>query len=704
MNISKISVLTAAMLGTLGQAWAADTTAPTVTASVPSGEYTSVQKIQLTVKDTSDTAPKVYYTTNGDTPTTSSTLYTSGKTFKVVDKGIARDLFLRTLAVDKSGNSRRQSFIYYITSAPTVTPSKSAGTYSSAQSVTLSVADDTDKAPVVYYTTDKSIPTKSSTKYTSGTKLAISNTTYLRTMAMDADGNWQRQIFKYVIGSSDTTAPVAATSPAAGTYTAAQSVTITVTDAVDTAPTVYYTTDGTTPTTSSTKYTSGTKLTISKSTTLKTLSVDASGNSKVQSFLFTINSDTTAPVLAVSPAAGSYSATQSVTLSATDDTDSAPTIYYTTDGTTPTTSSSKFTGTAISVADTGADVDMTIKAMAVDASGNQSAVASYAYSIATSSSSGTTTSTGTVYDVGLYKTNPNSQKGKYKTITVDGDASDWTSDMVIAQGVANDDPRIFRGSHEGPVYDLYSLSAAWDDTNLYLMWQFTNVTDVVAADQTYPISDNGKPYAGDIPQSIALDVDSSIGGNGTVTTGAGVWGMKHRFTNKEVDELLMFSSKPGVGTPALFKLNTTTGTFDYGTSYVTGFTTGGISFKYGDGFAFSTLKGINANGYSGYTPADLVTTSKFIDFLATTTHSVKQDTIYEMKIPLATIGITRAQLESKGIGAMVLSTFGEDTIGSLPYDPTTLDNATQPYASDTSTSAEKSDGDSFTAKFARIGN
>ena len=46
MNISKISFLTAAMLGTLGQAWAADTTAPTVTASVPSGEYTSVQKIQ----------------------------------------------------------------------------------------------------------------------------------------------------------------------------------------------------------------------------------------------------------------------------------------------------------------------------------------------------------------------------------------------------------------------------------------------------------------------------------------------------------------------------------------------------------------------------------------------------------------------------------------------------------------------------------
>ncbi len=619
-----------------------------------------------------------------------------------MDKGVPRDLYIRTLAVDKSGNARRQSFIYYITSAPTVTPSKTPGTYTTAQSVTLSVADDTDKAPVVYYTTDKSLPGKSSTKYTAGTKIAINGSTYLRTMAMDADGNWQRQIFKYVIGAADTTAPIATPTPAAGTYTSAQSVSLALTDAVDTAPVAYYTLDGTTPTTSSTKYVAGSKIAISKSATLKVLTKDAAGNTRTQSFSYVVAAaDTTAPVLAVSPAAGSYSSTQSVTLSATDDTDTAPTIYYTTDGTTPTTASTKFTGSAISVADTGAEVDMTIKAFAVDAAGNKSAVASYAYSIASSGGSGG--GTGTPFDVGLYKTNPNGQKGKNKTITVDGSASDWTPDMVIAQGVANDDPRIFRGAHEGPVYDLYSLSAAWDDTNLYLMWQFTNVTDVVAADQTYPLSDNGKPYAGDIPQSIALDIDSTLGGNGTVATGAGVWGMKHRFANKEVDQLMMFSSKPGVGVPALFKLNPTSGTFDYAAAYVTGFKVGGIEFKYGDGFAFSKLMGIKKNGYEGYIPADLVDATKFSDLL-TAGHSTKQDTIYEMNIPLAALGITKAQLESKGIGAMILATFGEDTIGSLPYDPTTLDSATLPYAQDASSSAEKSDGDSFTAKFARIGN
>ncbi|WP_405389913.1 hypothetical protein OG596_19695 [Streptomyces sp. NBC_01102] len=63
---------------------------------------------------------------------------------------------------------------------------------------------------------------------------------------------------------------------------------------------------------------------------------------------------------------------------------------------------------------------------------------------------------------------------------------------------------------EGPVHDLYSLSAAWDDENLYLMWQFTNVTDVTDPSQGYPTSDNGKPYNGGIPIAIALDVDRGV--------------------------------------------------------------------------------------------------------------------------------------------------------------------------------------------------
>jgi len=311
------------------------------------------------------------------------------------------------------------------------------------------------------------------------------------------------------------------------------------------------------------------------------------------------------------------------------------------------------------------------------------------------------TAVGTDYSQGNYQMNPDGGVGAAAAITVDGDASEWTKEMLIAQGVANDDPRIFRGSHEGPVYDPYSLSSAWDDENLYLMWQFTNVTDVVDPAQGYPISDNGKPYNGDIPQGLAFDVNAS-GTDGLIDgSDKGVWGLRTTFENEEVDHLALFSSKKGVGEPAVFSLNENDA-FDYEPENVSDFADAGISFNYGDGFTGDELLGINANGYSGFVPADLEDTSKYVDFLGTS-HDTAQDTVYEMEIPFSALGTTREAVEENGIGVMLLSTFGQSAIGSLPQDPAVLDAATDPYSADESTSAEKEDWDALTAQFARIG-
>jgi hypothetical protein len=85
-----------------------------------------------------------------------------------------------------------------------------------------------------------------------------------------------------------------------------------------------------------------------------------------------LKKDTTAPAAPnASVAAGTYSSTQSVALSAAEGT-----IYYTTDGSDPSTSSAKYSK-AIDVADS-----RTIKAVAVDAAGNLSPVASFGYTIA----------------------------------------------------------------------------------------------------------------------------------------------------------------------------------------------------------------------------------------------------------------------------------------------------------------------------------
>lgn len=85
----------------------------------------------------------------------------------------------------------------------------------------------------------------------------------------------------------------------------------------------------------------------------------------------TAGSDTTAPTVTANPAAGTYSGAQSVVLSANE----TATIYYTTDGSTPTEASSVYSS-AISVAATG-----TIKAIAKDTAGNVSTPVSFAYTI-----------------------------------------------------------------------------------------------------------------------------------------------------------------------------------------------------------------------------------------------------------------------------------------------------------------------------------
>ena len=296
---------------------------------------------------------------------------------------------------------------------------------------------------------------------------------------------------------------------------------------------------------------------------------------------------------------------------------------------------------------------------------------------------------------GKYATNPNGFGGK-KTIT---GATDFDDSMIIAQGVANDDPRIFRGSHEGPVYDTYALYGAWDDENIYLGWQFTNVTDVVDPAQGYPISDNGKPYNGDIPQVIALNLGTGNNSDGSMTNGGRVWGLDITY-DTPIDAMICFSSKPGVGKPSLFTANSD-GEFDYANAV--GFTEGGISFKYEDGFFGSKMVGVKGNGYAGYTPDMLWSaSSNWVDFLSEG-HSQKQDTFYTMTVPLKTLGLTKSQLETNGIAVMHISTFGVGGIGSLPMDPTMVDNATEPYSADASTSAEKEDLDTITVPFASLG-
>ncbi|MGI9074384.1 MAG: chitobiase/beta-hexosaminidase C-terminal domain-containing protein [Bryobacteraceae bacterium] len=131
--------------------------------------------------------------------------------------------------------------------------------------------------------------------------------------------------------------------------------------------TIHYTTNGTTPTSSSPVYTASVR--VSTTTAIKAIAV---GGGLSPSFVGSATYLLTAATPTFRPVGGTYPTAQSVTIS---DTSPSVTIHYTTNGTTPTSSSPVYTG-LIRVSTT-----TTIKAMAAGGGFAASAVATATYTI-----------------------------------------------------------------------------------------------------------------------------------------------------------------------------------------------------------------------------------------------------------------------------------------------------------------------------------
>lgn len=249
--------------------------------------------------------------------------------------------------------------------AATPTFSPAAGTFTSAQSVSLS---DATAGASIYYTADGTTPSSASTLFSSTTPIVVSATTTIKAIAV-ATGYLNSGVASatYTINL-----PAAATptfSPAPGTFTSAQMVSLadTTTGAV-----IHYTVDGSTPSANSTVFTTGTPIVVNATATINAIAV-ASGfsNSAVATGTFTINLPAAATPT-FSPAPGNYTTTQSVSLV---DATTGAAIYYTTDGSTPTASSKMFSqATPISISTT-----TTINAIAVATGYSNSAVATGTY-------------------------------------------------------------------------------------------------------------------------------------------------------------------------------------------------------------------------------------------------------------------------------------------------------------------------------------
>ena len=179
-----------------------------------------------------------------------------------------------------------------------------------------------------------------------------------------SNGSTDDPVMPPVSGKQTVATP--AFSVASGAVDSGTSVTIScATDGAE----IYYTTDGTEPTAESTEYTAA--ISITEAVTLKAIAVkDGMNDSAVSSASYTIKGTVATPAFSV--ASGAVDSGTEVTISCATE---GVKIYYTTDGSEPTASSTEYTG-AISITEA-----VTLKAIAVKDGMNDSAVASVSYTI-----------------------------------------------------------------------------------------------------------------------------------------------------------------------------------------------------------------------------------------------------------------------------------------------------------------------------------
>ncbi len=338
------------------------------TASAASGEVVSGTKVSLS---TATSGADIFYTLDGKTPTTASTKYTGSIE-------ITKALTIKAIAV-KSGmtDSQVSSFSYTIkavvpTKVEAPTASVAAGEVASGTKVSLSTATT---GADIYYTLNGTVPTTESTKYAGSIEITKAMT--IKAIAVKSGmADSEVSSFSYTIKAvvpgkvSAPTASVAAGEVASGTKVSLS----TATSGAD----IFYTLDGKTPTTASTKYTGSIEIT--KAMTIKAIAVKSGmTDSQVSSFSYTIGAVVPGKVAAPTASVAAGEVVSGTTVSLSTATDGAD-IYYTLDGTVPTTASTKYASTTT----TGSIViteAMTIKAIAVKSGMTDSEVSSFSYTI-----------------------------------------------------------------------------------------------------------------------------------------------------------------------------------------------------------------------------------------------------------------------------------------------------------------------------------
>ncbi len=288
---------------------------------------TTTGSATFTLKSDSKNA-KIYYTTNGTDPTTSSTRYS--KSVKVT-----KSCEVRAIAVESGDYSPVGYYTVTVTKARVATPTFKSTNVEGGRKITISCSGAT-----IYYTLDGSNPTTSDSRYTSS-GVVVTESCIIK--AIGVRSGYQNSAIATGRVNIERLGEPKLTKSTSG------SKTVYKLSGPVSGCSYYYTTDGSTPvakTSSVCKKYSTSGITITKDCTLKFIACKSGyAPSKVYSANIEGNG-----IEAPTPKKTNIMGGVKVTLTSPT---SGVTYYYTTDGTTPTTSDAKYTSSGIQLTKPG---------------------------------------------------------------------------------------------------------------------------------------------------------------------------------------------------------------------------------------------------------------------------------------------------------------------------------------------------------------
>ncbi|WP_163864858.1 chitobiase/beta-hexosaminidase C-terminal domain-containing protein [Myxococcus eversor] len=339
--------------------YSVDTSGPVSVAAPRGGLFAGSTQVSLTCDDAGGTGcARIRYTLDGTTPTVDSPVY--GGPLQLTSTTT-----VSFFSVDAAGNVGALGIETYVidTVPPTASATPQGGTYTAAQSVSLS-CDDTGGAgcSALHYTTDGTAPGTTSPRYTA--PLALPATTTLRFLAVDAAGNVGVAVTETYSILLDSTAPTTVAQPEGGVFRTSRTVTLACGDGAGSGcAETWYTLDDSVPTpTTGQRYTG--PLTLSATTRLRFVSRDVAGNLEAARLqVYTL--DGSAPVTQAAPPGGTFSGPVTVRLTCTDAPAGCGETRYTLDGTPVSSTSPLYTGPLFFTQNT------TLNFRSVDTVGNQ---------------------------------------------------------------------------------------------------------------------------------------------------------------------------------------------------------------------------------------------------------------------------------------------------------------------------------------------